>query len=159
MRYMTVAMLAGTFAAALTGAAVGHSVIAAQPTPTPSAKPSHHIVGPEAIVWRLSSPGFATAVVDGDLTKAGMFTMMLRLEDGAWIQPHWHNVDKRLVVIGGELLMGEGDAVNPSKTTALAAGGLAVVPAGMHHFEGARGLTVVALTAIGPFQTTYAKGQ
>ena len=117
----------------------------------------HVMVQPGAIQWRGPANGLQTAIVEGNPQAAGLFTMMLRLPDGVWIPPHFHNVDKRLVVISGELLMGHGDAVDQSKTTALATGGVAVMPANTHHFEGGKGLTVVALTAQGPFTTTMVK--
>jgi mannose-6-phosphate isomerase-like protein (cupin superfamily) len=130
-------------------------VVAAQ---RPSSPEGHTFVQPDAIKWGAMGPGgLATAVVDGDPTKAGPFTMMLKLRDGGWIQPHFHNVDKRLVVIQGELLMGHGDAVDERATTPLKAGGVAVMPAGQHHYEGGRGETIVALIANGPFTTTMVK--
>lgn len=119
---------------------------------------SHPMVQPTDIKWGPMGPGgLATAIAEGDPTKAGSFTMMLKLRDGGWIQPHFHNVDKRLVVIQGELLMGHGDVVDEGATTALKAGGVAVMPAGTHHFEGGRGETIVALIATGPFTTTMVK--
>jgi mannose-6-phosphate isomerase-like protein (cupin superfamily) len=115
---------------------------------------SHVVVQPDAIQWRGPADGLQTAIAEGHPQESGLFTMMLRLPDGVWIPPHYHNVDKRLVVISGELLMGHGDAIEREKTTALRAGGVAVMPAGAHHYEGGKGLTVVALTAHGPFTTT-----
>lgn len=122
-----------------------------------NAQSGHVLVPPSAIEWRGGANGISTAVVEGSPQAAGPFTMMLKLADGAWIPPHWHNVDKRLVVISGELLMGHGDAVDAAATRALPAGGVAVVPANTRHFEGGKGETVVALIAIGPFTTTYVK--
>jgi quercetin dioxygenase-like cupin family protein len=80
--------------------------------------------------------------------------MMLKLDDGAWIPPHFHNVDKRLVVVKGTLLMGHGDVLDAAAVTTVPAGGIAVVPAGTRHYEGGRGETIVALLATGPFTTT-----
>lgn len=118
----------------------------------------HVLVQPGEIAWGKMSPGgLATAIAEGDPTKAGPFTMMLKLRDGGWIAPHFHNVDKRLVVITGTLLMGHGDTLDEAATTALHAGGIAVMPAGTHHYEGGRGETIVALIANGPFTTTMIK--
>ena len=127
---------------------LGLTVVSAQQPP------GHVIVQPSAVQWRGPANGLQTAIAEGDPQKAGLFTMMLKLPDGVWIPPHFHNVDKRLVVISGELLMGHGDALDKDATTALAAGGVAVMPANTHHYEGGKGLTVVALTAQGPFTTT-----
>ena len=119
--------------------------------------PAHVMVQPGSIQWRGPADGLQTAIAEGNPQAAGPFTMMLRLPDGVWIPPHFHNVDKRLVVISGELLMGHGDAVDKSKTSGLAAGGVAVVPANTRHYEGGKGLTIVALIAQGPFTTTMVK--
>lgn len=117
----------------------------------------HVLVQPESIQWRGPATGLQTAIAEGNPQAAGPFTMMLKLADGAWIQPHFHNVDKRLVVIKGELLMGHGDAIDTSAVSVLKAGGVAVMPANTHHYEGGRGETIVALIANGPFTTTMVK--
>jgi hypothetical protein len=114
----------------------------------------HTMVPLESLVWRGGANGVSTAIAEGDPSKAGPFTMMLKLADGAWLQPHWHNVDKRLYLIKGELLMGTGDVVDPSAARPLGVGGTAVVPANTRHFEGGKGETIVALSATGPFTTT-----
>jgi mannose-6-phosphate isomerase-like protein (cupin superfamily) len=112
------------------------------------------MVQPGEIKWRPPNNGVSTAIAEGDPSKAGPFTMMLKLNDGAWIQPHFHNVDKHLVVIQGELLMGHGEVLEPAKVQPLKVGGVAVVPANARHYEGGRGETIVALIANGPFTTT-----
>lgn len=122
---------------------------------TPSA--GHRIVRPDEIRWGPTQNGLATAIVEGDRAQPGPFTMMLRLEDGAWIPPHFHNVEKRLIVVAGELLMGHGDTIVPAQVRSLPAGGMAVMPANTNHYEGGRGLTIVALLANGPFTTTFVK--
>ncbi len=120
--------------------------------------PGHLLVQPGEIKWGPMGPGgLATAIAEGDPSKPGPFTMMLKLRDGGWIQPHFHNVAKRLVVISGTLLMGHGDTLDAAATTALHAGGIAVMPADTHHYEGGRGETIVALIANGPFTTTMVK--
>ena len=115
------------------------------------------MVQPGSIQWRGPADGLQTAIVEGNPQAAGPFTMMLKLPDGVWIPPHFHNVDKRLVVIAGELLMGHGETIDKAKTSALVAGGVAVMPANTRHYEGGKGLTVVALIAQGPFTTTMVK--
>lgn len=121
---------------------------------TPASAPTHVIAQPDALIWRGQGGGLQTAIAEGSPQAAGPFTMMLRLPDRVWIQPHFHNVDKRLVVIKGELLMGHADTIDTSKVTAIKTGGIAVMPAGTHHYEGGRGETIVALIANGPFTTT-----
>jgi len=85
--------------------ALGLTVLTAQ------APGGHVLVQPEDIQWRGPATGVQTSIAEGNPQTGGTFTMMLHLADGAWIQPHFHNVDKRLVVIKGELLMGHGDTI------------------------------------------------
>jgi len=132
-------------------------LVAAAAVVSGQAPREHVMVQPEAIQWRGAPAGLQTAIAEGNPQAAGPFTMMLRLSDGVWIPPHFHNVDKRLVVIKGELLMGHGNAIDAATTTALKAGGVAVMPANTSHYEGGRGETIVALIANGPFTTTMVK--
>ncbi|MGH9348108.1 MAG: cupin domain-containing protein [Vicinamibacterales bacterium] len=128
-------------------------VCAIQATVRPS---QMHVMAPlDSFTWRDGVNGVSTAITEGDPGKPGPFTMMLKLADGAWIQPHWHNVDKRHYVIKGKLLMGMGERADATSAQPLAAGAVAVVPANTRHFEGGRGETIVALSAVGPFQTTF----
>ena len=115
------------------------------------------VVQPEAIAWRGTAGGLQTAIAEGNPQVAGAFTMLLKLPDGVWIPPHFHNVEKRIVVIKGELLMGHGDTLDASKATLLKTGGVAVMPPNMAHYEGGKGETIVALIATGPFTTTMVK--
>ena len=122
-------------------------------TASAQSKP-HVMVQPDAVSWRGPAGALQTAIAEGNPQAAGPFTMLLKLPDGVWIPPHFHNVEKRLIVIKGELLMGHGEAVDAAATTALRAGGVAVVPANTRHYEGGKGETIVALVANGPFTTT-----
>jgi quercetin dioxygenase-like cupin family protein len=119
-----------------------------------SRPPQHGMFSYEALPWPKSPAPVQSVVVEGNAQAPGPFTMMLKLADGAWIPPHFHNVEKRLIVIRGELLMGHGDTIDASRAQRLSAGSVAVVPAGTRHFEGGRGETVIALIATGPFTTT-----
>jgi hypothetical protein len=114
----------------------------------------HTIAQLADLTWGPGNEGLTTSIADGHPREPGTFTMMLKLDDGAWIPPHFHNVDKRLVVVKGPLLMGHGDAIEANAVTAVPAGGVAVVRANTHHYEGGRGETIVALIANGPFTTT-----
>jgi quercetin dioxygenase-like cupin family protein len=126
-------------------------------TTAAQAPPTHVIVQPESLEWRGDKARVQTAIVEGNPATAGPLTMMLRFSDGAWIPPHFHNVDKRLIVVKGELLMGHGDVMDAAQTTATKEGGIAIVPANTRHYEGGRGETIVVLVAYGPFTTTMVR--
>lgn len=55
----------------------------------------------------------------------------------------------------GTFLVGVGDKLDLTKTMALAVVGTATAPAGTSHFAAARGPTVVAVTAAGPYVMIY----
>lgn len=116
--------------------------------------PSHTVAQLADLKWPAARNGLSTTIAEGNPREGGTFTMMLKLDDGAWIPPHFHNVDKRLVVVRGQLLMGHGDTIDAASVTVVPTGGVAVVRANTHHYEGGRGETIVALIANGPFTTT-----
>lgn len=134
------------------------ALLAAVLSPVSGQAPGGHVmVDPGSLTWR-GGNGISTAIAEGDPAMPGRFTMMLKLADGAYIPPHWHNVDKRLIVVSGLLTMGMGDAIDEAAVTVLGPGGVVVVPALSHHYEGGKGETIVALIADGPFTTTYVDG-
>jgi quercetin dioxygenase-like cupin family protein len=95
------------------------------------------------------------AVVSGDPAQAAPFTVELSMPDGYRIPPHFHPTDETVEVKKGTFLVGMGDTLDVSKTSAMKAGAKAQVPAQHHHYAVAKGATVVSVTAVGPFAMTY----
>jgi quercetin dioxygenase-like cupin family protein len=119
----------------------------------------HMILGPADVEWR-DGPGSLPAgaqfaVLEGDPSQRGFFTLRLRLPDGYVIPPHSHPGVERLTVITGTFNLGMGDRVDRQATRALAPGSYFSMPPGMNHFAIADGETVVQLTSIGPWQVNY----
>jgi quercetin dioxygenase-like cupin family protein len=114
---------------------------------------------PTAIRWKpgpASLPsGAQLAVLEGDPTKEGPFTMRLKLPDGYRIPPHVHPKTERLTVIAGTFRFGMGEKFEEKVLRDLPAGTYGYWPAGMKHFVQAKGETVVQLHGIGPWQITY----
>ena len=112
-----------------------------------------------ALAWGPAPPVFPTgakmAVLAGDPSQPGLFTVRLELPDGYRVAPHFHPTDEYLTVISGTFLLGMGDELSAAKATALPAGGFGTVGANMHHYAIARGKTVVQVHAMGPFVLTY----
>jgi quercetin dioxygenase-like cupin family protein len=104
-------------------------------------------------------PGALIAVVRGDPTRPGEFTLLVSMPNGYRIPPHFHPSYEHVEVRKGTLLVGMGDVLDPKRTQALAAGDSATAPAGMHHFSIARGRTVVSATFIGPYTITYLRAE
>lgn len=100
-------------------------------------------------------PGAKFAVLEGDPSKAGFFTMRLRMPDGYEIQPHWHPKTERITVISGSFNVGMGDRFDRSGTRELAAGAFGYMQPEMRHFAWTRGDTVIQLNGEGPWMITY----
>ncbi len=101
--------------------------------------------------------GARMAVLQGDPSQPGLFTVRLELPNGYRVQPHLHPADEMLTVISGTFLLGMGDTLDAARTTVIDAGGFGTVEAKMHHYAIARGRTVVQVHAMGPFVLTYVR--
>jgi quercetin dioxygenase-like cupin family protein len=114
---------------------------------------------PDTLTWGLgpsSLPaGTRMAIVSGDPTKPGPFTIRLELPDGFTVAPHFHPTDEHQTVISGRIGHGMGDTVNVSAMHWLDPGESGVIPADAHHYVMTRGRTVVAVRSVGPFKVTY----
>lgn len=108
--------------------------------------------GPAPAVF---APGARMAVLQGDPSKAGLFTVRLEMPDGYRIAPHFHPTDENVTVISGTFLVGMGDSIDVAKALVLPAGGFVTPGANMHHWAVARGRTIVQVHAMGPFALTY----
>lgn len=95
------------------------------------------------------------AVVSGDPSKPGMFTIDLSMPAGYRIPPHFHPTDEHVQVKKGTFMVGMGDMIDLKKTNALAVGDTGTIKASMHHFAVAKDAVTVEVTAMGPFAMTY----
>jgi quercetin dioxygenase-like cupin family protein len=113
----------------------------------------------QALTWGPAPGAFPTgakmAVVSGDPTKAGPFTVELSLPAGYQIPAHFHPTEEVVHVKKGTLLVGMGDTLDLKKTKALKAGEKGKIPAQHHHFAAAKVATVITVSAAGPFAMTY----
>ena len=114
---------------------------------------------PDQLTWG-SAPavlpaGAKLAVLEGDPTKSGAYTMRLLMPDGYQIPPHFHPATEHVTVISGALMVGMGEKFDESQMKTLPAGTFGMIPAGMHHFAKAQGETVLQLHGIGPWRLTY----
>jgi quercetin dioxygenase-like cupin family protein len=119
-------------------------------------------VDPASLQWTVPPvlpPGALIAVVRGDPTLPGEFTLLVSMPDGYRLPPHFHPSHEHVEVREGTLLVGIGDVLDPKRTQALTPGDSATAPGGMHHFSIARGRTVVSATFIGPYTITYLRAE
>jgi len=99
--------------------------------------------------------GARFAVLEGDPSKEGFFTMRLWLPDGFKIPPHRHPKVEHVTVISGTFNIGMGEKFDQAATREMPAGTFGFWAAGMRHFVWAKGDTVVQLHGMGPWGITY----
>ncbi len=99
--------------------------------------------------------GARIAVLEGDPTKEGFFTMRLWFPDGVKVQPHWHPRIEHVTVISGTLNIGMGDKFDQAATRPMPTGTFGFWPPEMRHFAWAKGNTVIQLHGIGPWVINY----
>jgi len=114
---------------------------------------------PDSIKWQAGPPslpaGAQLAVLEGDPTKEGPFTMRLKLPDGYRVPPHTHPKTEHITVISGTFNWGMGDKFDSAMTRPMPAGTFGFWPAGMKHFVWMKGETIVQLHGIGPWSIEY----
>lgn len=145
-----------TSAALSLAAASAPTVVQAQVTDTLAAKKrAAHMDttwGPAPAVF---PAGAQMAVMHGKPDSAGIFTVRLRFPDGYRIAPHTHPTDEYVTVISGKFRVGMGERADLANAMTLDAGGFVTAPAMQAHYAAAEGMTVVQVTAMGPFALTY----
>ena len=124
-----------------------------------AASPAGAQMNPGAMKWGAAPPGLPAgarlAVLSGDPTKQGMFTIRLKFPAGCAIAPHHHPSDELVTVMAGQLSLGMGKAMNRRAAASLVPGGYAVAPANMNHYAFTRAGATVQITAHGPFEIVY----
>lgn len=121
--------------------------------------PGHGVAPSPSVNWGPAPPFFPSgarfAVMQGDPSGSGVYTVRLEMPAGYVIKPHWHPTDENVTVLSGAFEVGMGDAVDASNAQTLAAGGFITAPANAHHFAVAQRKTVVQVHGMGPFAITY----
>ena len=112
-----------------------------------------------AVKWG-PGPGFLPAgariaVLSGDPSKSGVYTIRLRFPAGYRVPPHFHPTDEHVTVLSGTLLVGMGDSMNLRGAQRLMAGGFITAPANAHHFALTRGPAIIQIHGEGPFEIRY----
>ena len=127
--------------------------------PQAAARPQHHMVTPDQVKWGPAPPslppGAQAAIMDGDPTKPGFFTIRVKFPDGYAVPPHWHPTDEYVTVLSGTLMAGMGDKADAASMHTLTAGGFVRMPRRATHYVRAKGETVIQVMGTGPFVVNY----
>jgi quercetin dioxygenase-like cupin family protein len=123
------------------------------------AQHEHVLLNEQDIQWEdappLIPPGAKAAVLQGNPTEKGLFTIRLKLPANYKVPAHWHPRDEHVIVLSGALYMGMGDKLDPHAGKAVKAGGFALVPAKKHHYAYTKEPTTIQVYGIGPVEFTY----
>ena len=100
--------------------------------------------------------GTQTVVLKGDPTKAGLYTLLLRVGPNTRIEAHAHPDDRVATVISGTWYFGYGAKFDEKALKTLPPGSFYTEPPHMNHFAMTRGDGVtIQITGTGPSGTTY----
>jgi hypothetical protein len=93
-------------------------------------------------------------VLYGDSSKPGLYLQYQRRAPNNWSTPHYHPIDRVLMVMGGTMLIGTGPSGDKTTTVAVPKGGFVHDIAGGVHYDGSGNDPLWLLTAgVGPTAT------
>ena len=112
--------------------------------------------GRSSLVGTSAVAGIQTVTLKGDPTKAGLYTLLLRVGPNTRIEAHAHPDDRVATVISGTWYFGYGREFDEKGLKALPPGSFYTEPPGVDHFamtktEG----VVIQISGTGPSGTTY----
>jgi hypothetical protein len=90
----------------------------------------HIMVTPNDLQWAdvpSLPPGAKVAVIAGPMDQVTPFTIRLQLPADYNISAHWHPAMEHVTVLSGTFNLGMGDKLDPTTTTALSAGSMAIM--------------------------------
>jgi quercetin dioxygenase-like cupin family protein len=135
------------------------AVLAQEHSTAPGPTHGQAVHTPDKIQWKAGPPslppGAKMAVLEGDPTKEGPFTMRALLPDGYSVPPHTHPAIEHVTVISGTFNFGMGEKFDKSATQAMPAGSFGHWPPGMKHFAWADGETIIQIHGLGPWGIQY----
>ena len=128
----------------------------------PDERPDRHLLyTPDDVDWQAGpaslEEGAQFAVLEGNPSEAGVFTMQIKMPDGFSINPHTPPNVERVTVLQGTFHLGSGEEVDRDVTEALPPGTYTSMPPGMVHYAIAEGETVIQLTSVGPWVINYVR--
>ena len=103
------------------------------------------------------APGIKLAVLHGDPSKKGDYTIRLRFPDNYMVPPHWHPGGEHVTILQGSFSLGMGETFDRSALKTYGPGDFLYAPAKMPHFATVKGETVVQLHGEGPFGVNLVK--
>jgi len=94
-------------------------------------------------------------VIFGDPSKAGLYTILLKVDGNTKIAAHLHPDQRVGAVVSGTWYFGYGDKFDESKLKELPTGSVYSEVAGQNHFAMTKGPAIIEITGYGPSGVTY----
>jgi len=114
---------------------------------------------PEDMDWKPFAafpPSVRLAIVVGQPSGAGPYTIRVRVPHGVKLMPHRHPEDRVYTVVSGVFYIGLGDEFDPDKLEAYPPGSVIVLPGNTSHFHWAKSSDYITqVTAMGPLGLEY----
>jgi hypothetical protein len=117
------------------------------------------LLSPDDVKWADAPPslpaGAKAAVIFGDPSKAGPFTLRVKMPADYKVPPHFHPDTETVTVLSGTFNVSMGDTFDASKCKSMGAGSFVALPGKSPHFVYAKGETLIQVSAMGPWSLTY----
>jgi len=114
---------------------------------------------PDEINWQpfpAFPPSVRLAVVVGQPSEKGLYTVRVKVPHGVKLMPHRHPEDRMYTVISGIFYIGLGDRFDAEELQAYPPGSVIVLPGSTAHFHWAKsGEYVTQVSAMGPLGLEY----
>ncbi|HEX2896449.1 MAG TPA: cupin domain-containing protein, partial [candidate division Zixibacteria bacterium] len=122
-------------------------------------QPAHVMMTDADLTWtegpKSLPAGAKMAVLEGDPTKAGLFTLRFKLPANYKVPAHWHPADEHVTVLAGSFSMGLGEKFDEKALKELPIAGFAVMPTGVRHFAWSKDGATIQLHGMGPWGINY----
>lgn len=139
-----------------------NAVKGAQQTEVRSHQPGQEVfktILSEDVDWKPFAsfpPSVRLAVVVGQPSEPGPYTIRVKVPRGERLMPHKHPEDRVYTVISGVFYIGLGDEFDADKLTAYPPGAVIVLPGNTPHFHWAKSSEYITqVTGIGPLGLEY----
>ena len=128
-----------------------------------AAIPASAQLNPDQLEWGPPPDGLPEgalfAVLSGDPSKPGLYTVRLRLPPGYKVLPHRHTGEELITVTAGEISLGRGRSYSERKAVKLTRGGYSPEPANTDHYAFTKDGGEIQITGTGPFSITYVRNR
>ncbi len=122
-------------------------------------EPDFKSILPEDVDWKpfpAFPPSVRLAVIAGDPSVPGVYTIRVKAPRGVILPPHKHPEDRVYTVLSGVFYIGRGEEFDAAKLTAYPPGAIIFLPGNTPHFHWAKSSEYITqITGIGPLGLTY----